>query len=809
MFKIRPINLLVSLAIASGSLQASASTSLSDQVAMIPDEFKTHFYNVPLSAKVTLNGRVLGDAMLILTEDNRVSLIEFTDHSESEYSDRERQEWLKSLAGPFPLGVCSGECPSGLMALHYNLSDSSLAVITSDDAQSDEHWYARPENGNSGLMLNNQLNLSGGKEQTSMSWNAGLEAAVHSWTVTSQFQYDSTRYQSGETVSRHAMTSLYAQQDYQQHFFRTGIFTPDSQGLLRQPYLANGGISTMAGVMAGSSDALLKDGGKPAIYPIYVTANREGVAEVYRDGSLLYTQPLEPGLQLLNTTSLPSGIYDVDIRVMEEGREASRTTETVNKPSLWTTPGQRMRYNLFAGRLYSPWNSYGGYDDDQEFAIGSSLNYLLLPQLTTGLALQKVGDEKQAGISMDWQVSAPLQLYGNIWNSNVTGTGFDSQAMWIHKQGNVALNHSRSWYRTDETSTSDRPSIAHNTTLSSTWRLSSVNSLNGRLNYNSRMKGAGVDIGLNTRTTIGETPVSWRIAGFDRPYSQSSNIRNRGVSVNASFPLSGNRRSGNLSVGSRTDSSGSRDLYTSATVNQQWAETNPISATSVTLTGDRHGAGISTYNQFDTVMANGTFWGQRSTEGGKLSGGLNMSNLLALGKDGAVLSRQTTYGNASGMIIDVVSDDDALQLQALSNSGSFPLKSGRNFIPVEAWKPGSLQVDAVGVHAPAMKIEPEYLSYHQIPGEVSSHQVRVMKTVSVMGRLVDANQQPLNGAKVVNHAGRTLSQADGIFTLEMHKNNPEIKIEHPSGVGCTLRLAPEDLEEQEIVFMGNLVCDEA
>ncbi|SQC93253.1 fimbrial outer membrane usher protein TcfC [Cedecea neteri] len=84
-------------------------------------------------------------------------------------------------------------------------------------------------------------------------------------------------------------------------------------------------------MMAGSSDALLKGGDIPALYPLYVTANREGVAEIYRDGTLLNSQPVQPGLQMLDTVPLPSGIYEVEIRIMEDGRESSRVTETINK----------------------------------------------------------------------------------------------------------------------------------------------------------------------------------------------------------------------------------------------------------------------------------------------------------------------------------------------------------------------------------------------------------------------------------------------------------------------------------------------
>ncbi|WP_250146072.1 TcfC E-set like domain-containing protein, partial [Escherichia coli] len=80
---------------------------------------------------------------------------------------------------------------------------------------------------------------------------------------------------------------------------------------MHQPYTRGGGASTLVGVMAGSSDTLLKDAGFASLYPVYVTANREGMAEVYRDGSLINAQPVVPGMQVLDTTVLPAGIYEV------------------------------------------------------------------------------------------------------------------------------------------------------------------------------------------------------------------------------------------------------------------------------------------------------------------------------------------------------------------------------------------------------------------------------------------------------------------------------------------------------------------
>lgn len=806
---LRPLTGSLFLIISSANTWAQTEP-LASQAAAMPDDFQAHFFNAPLSARIMVDNRVLGDAMIMVTADNRARIIHFTDNGDSEFSEAERQRWLKAFTDFVPLGKCSDHvCPPGLLAADYSLSDARLVLLTQQPgSESSKYWYTLPEDGDSGLLLNNQLNLSGSEQQSSLSWNGGLEAALGTWTLMSQFQHDQTRSNSMGSTSRHAMTSLYVQREFQQHFLRTGLFTPNSQGLLRQPYTPGGGVSTLAGIMAGSGDALLKGADIPALYPVYVSANREGVAEIYRDGTLINSQPVEPGLQMLDTVPLPAGIYEVEIRLIEDGRESSRVTETINKPTRWKTPGQRLRYNVFAGQQQTLWNSDKS-EDNGEFAAGASVNYLLHPLATVGVALQKTGEEHQAGVSLDWQAAKPVQLYGNIWRSNLTGHGFDTQGIWSHAQGNVSLSHSRSWYRNEDEPYryTSRPSLEHSSVLSTTWRLNSENSLTARLTHRSRNNGIGADVGFNTRTTLAGNAINWRLAAFDRPYGNTSSLRNRGVSLSASFALGGEKRSGNISLGSRTDSNGSRDLYTSASVNQTW-DKGPVKTTTATVTADRHGAGFSTYNQFDTPMMAGTFWGQSSTLDGRLSGGINTGSLVALGGGRATISKQAAHYQGGGMIVDVTSDDKNAELVALYPGGAVPLKPGRNFIPVDAWKPGTVQIDFPGTEAPALKVEPEYLSYQHVRGGVSAHSVKVMKTVTVMGRLVDGDGHALGGAHVVNHAGRTVSESDGVFTLEVHENNPVLAVEHRSISQCEIRLNPTTQKTaDEIIFLGNLTCD--
>lgn len=262
-------------------------------------------------------------------------------------------------------------------------------------------------------------------------------------------------------------------------------------------------------------------------------------------------------------------------------------------------------------------------------------------------------------------------------------------------------------------------------------------------------------------------------------------------------------------MGSRTDTQGERDFYTSASVNQQWGENSPIRSTLATLTGDRHGVGVSASNQFDTALAQGSFWTQSSTQDSRLSGGINTGSLIAFGKGEVAISKLPSYNQGGGVIVNVDSDDQNAQLLAFYPGGQKTLSAGRNFIPVDAWKPGTIQLDFAGTDAPALKIEPEYLSYQHIRGGVNAYNVRVMKTVTVMGRLVNSKGEALGGANVVNHASRTMSESDGLFTLEMQKSIPVLNVEQRSGATCEIKLDPNapHSTQDDVWFVGNLVCD--
>ncbi|MCI0997322.1 CS1-pili formation C-terminal domain-containing protein, partial [Pseudomonas corrugata] len=81
------------------------------------------------------------------------------------------------------------------------------------------------------------------------------------------------------------------------------------------------------------------------------------------------------------------------------------------------------------------------------------------------------------------------------------------------------------------------------------------------------------------------------------------------------------------------------------------------------------------------------------------------------------------------------------------------------------------------------------------------------KTVTVLGRLLDEQGQPLKGHHVINHASRGVSEADGFFSMEMNAASPTLEVRYGNELFCRFRLDPENAsDEGDVLMIGDLRC---
>jgi hypothetical protein len=824
MFPMTPIATALALLLCSSAFAAPTSIdntprSLLAQAKGLPSDFEEHFFDVPLAVRIELDQQSLGEAMIVLSRDDRVTLLDFTDTSDSRFSASERDMWASHLKPGMALGTCAGQCPEQMLAIHYNLENSLLSIVTQNaerDTQG-KRFHDQPEGGSSGLMVRNQLNLNGGQGQD-LGGRFGLEASgsLGSWSQT--FNMQLARTGGPDDKLYHAVHELYTQRELEGSFFRLGYFTPNSEGLTRQPRSFGTSPDTAVGVMYGSSDSLAINSAEPSIYPIYVTANRQASVEIIRDGLLINTQSVAAGLQTLDTRPLPGGIYEVEVRLIEDGQITSTTQELIYKPSNWRNLDQRWRYNLFAGqesKLLSNWDQQKSGDA----TAGVALNYLLHPRVILGLSARQVSDTLQYGSSIDWSLGSNTSFYANLYQTEDHGTGADLQGLYNYGAGSVVISHNRSWL--DTTNTYDTlpdgtrvrqrnvfTGETSNSSLALNHRLSRKNSLNARVSHSEgNVEGVGVDLGWTQRSELFGSDANWRLSLFDRPGSYSSgDARNRGVDLSVSVALGGPGQQISGSIGSRTARDGTRDHNASLGYRKDFQD-HVLQSVSATALTDTYGVGLASLASFRTDRVNGDGFVQRSSYNNNFTGGLNLDSTLVMGGDRMVLTSQH-LGRGAGMIVDVESDIDDITLRAddLSGGGA-ALKPGRNFIPITAYKNSSVSFDFEGTHVPAATIQPARSSYHLNKGGVEYRKVRVMRTLTVLGRLIDPQGQPLKGHHVINHASRGVSEVDGFFSMEMNAGSPTLEVRYADQLLCQFRLeADKYRSENDVLMIGDLRC---
>lgn len=729
-----------------GSLAASgqASGSILGSIAQgLPSEFEAHFFDVPLAVRVDIDGRYLGDAMVVLSRDERVQLLEFTDIRDSQEPPALRTRWQERLADGRPLGDCRTDCPEGLKAIHYSLVNSQLSLLTSNVEQQGDgpRYYALPAQGSYGLLLRNQLNLVGGEQGTTGRYAVQGQGSVGDWTALADAQVDRGSDQVQGT--RHRLEQLY------------------------------------------------------------------GLVEIYRNGVLINSQAVQPGLQTLDTRVLPSGIYEVEVRLLEDGQETSRTQEFVYKPSNWRNLDARWRYNVYLGQQKSLLSNWEG-EQDGGLSAGVLTNYLLDPGVVLGLSAQHVDRTMQYGTSLDWDIDDRLKLYGNVYQTDGKGNGYDLQLIRNHTKGSLVLSHSRSRVLSSRSVRQDLSSQDDvlQTSLSLNHRVSNRSTATVRLAHSSgAASGLGIDLGWAFYGKVLGSDANWRLSLFDRPGSLSTGqARNRGVNLSLSMSLGEPGRRVGVNLGSRTSRDGGRDQNASLTY-QQDVDIGAIRTVSGTATFDRYGMGLAGNAQFHNQYLYGDAYAQTSSYNDQLSAGLNMYSLVALGSGQMALSGQFMPPEA-GLIVDVQTDLPELRLRADDlQGGSTPLRPGRNVIPVAAYKAGNVQVDFADAADPGAVIQPSSIDYHLNRGGVEYRELRVLRTVTVLGRLVDAQGNALSGVSVINHASRSVSEPGGYFAVQMSQSAPSLEIRRGKQALCLLELDLDKYRHEDtVVLAGDLSC---
>jgi len=781
----------------------AADMTLAANMRGLPADFRQYFYDSELIVQVYLNDTRLFDAEVTLKENGDIRLLRSTDDAEEADPDI-RALWRDILQKGVSVGQCVKDCPSGLMAVQYQLDNSVLKLYTSnyEKTRTRSAYIAMPEETPDGAIMYNDVSVTNTASSRSWGINSSLTSSLSGWSQKASFQSSGTdgKYNYSST----SLYELFTQKELQGSFVRLGFFTPDSD--TGNVQTSGFGYDTVAGAMWGTSDALLVSTDSVSAWPVYVTGRNQSIAEVWRDGRLIHTQQLQAGIQALNTSKLPGGIYDITVKIIENGQTVDTQQAQIYKPQGWSNPDRRWRMNLWSGQHRTLATGDGRGREDNPFSAGGGIDVMAHPRAVLGLSGAATEKEHQVRARANITLSPNDTLFSQYTLGNTEYQSNQNTDIRYYRNLPGGGSASLFWrstttdiygYRTQSRQQGD----TWGSSLSLRLPRSTSLIVSGQYMDTAWRKGFGSDVSVTTLATLSGRDMNFRVNAYDRP-GFNGKRRDHGVAFGVSLSLAPAARH-TLSA-----ETGVNQNQGYSSLNYQWqpGDESSIRSLSGGVSYSPQNTVISGNASLDTPYVSGDGYVQHNTQGNTNTAGGNLSQVLVMG-GGRVAS---VNGNASrsmesALIVDVDSDDDTANLLASGQMAETQLKAGRNIVPAELWKKGTVQFTARG--GESVQVFPPADSVQMRRGSVKYLKVKAVKTFTVVGMPQDENGNVLKNRYVSSDVSGGVINAEGVMTLDSGVANRELTVRAENGqpaMQCTLPVGMD--KDKKVQFVSTVTC---
>ncbi|MCD7988238.1 MAG: CS1-pili formation C-terminal domain-containing protein, partial [Klebsiella quasipneumoniae] len=162
-----------------------------------------------------------------------------------------------------------------------------------------------------------------------------------------------------------------------------------------------------------------------------------------------------------------------------------------------------------------------------------------------------------------------------------------------------------------------------------------------------------------------------------------------------------------------------------------------------------------------------------------------------------------TDGNA-GVIFNTGLEDDG-QISARVNGRIFPLSGKRNYLPLSPYGRYEVELQNSKNSLDSYDIVSGRKSHLTLyPGNVAVIEPEVKQMVTVSGRIRAEDGTLLANARINNHIGRTRTDENGEFVMDVDKKYPTIDFSYGGNKTCEVAL--ELSQARGAVWVGDVVC---
>ena len=645
-------------------------------------------------------------------------------------------------------------------------------------------------------VYNNQLRNGGSNTSSYLSLNNVTALREHHVVL------DGSLYGIGSGQQDSELYKAMYERDFAGHRFAGGMLdTWNLQSLGPMTAISAGKIYGLS--WGNQASSTIFDSSQSAT-PVIAFLPAAGEVHLTRDGRLLSVQNFTMGNHEVDTRGLPYGIYDVEVEVIVNGRVISKRTQRVNKLfSRGRGVGAPLAWQVWDGSFHMDrWSENGKKTRPakESWLAGASTSGSLstLSWAATGYGYdnQAVG-ETRLTLPLGGAINVNLQnmlASDSSWSSigSISATlpgGFSS--LWVNQEKTRIGNQLR---RSD----ADNRAIGGTLNLNSLWsKLGTFSiSYNDDRRYNSHYYTA--DYYQNVYSgTFGSLGLR---AGIQR-YNNGDSNANTGkyIALDLSLPL------GNWFSAGMTHQNG----YTMANLSaRKQFDEGTIRTVGANLsraisgdTGDDKTLSGGAYAQFDARYASGTL-NVNSAADGYVNTNLTANGSVGWqGKNIAASGR--TDGNA-GVIFNTGLEDDG-QISAKINGRIFPLNGKRNYLPLSPYGRYEVELQNSKNSLDSYDIVSGRKSRLTLyPGNVAVIEPEVKQMVTVSGRIRAEDGTLLANARINNHIGRTRTDENGEFVMDVDKKYPTIDFRYSGNKTCEVAL--ELNQARGAVWVGDVVC---
>ncbi|ATL91585.1 hypothetical protein CK911_01355 [Aeromonas sp. CU5] len=529
--------------------------------------------------------------------------------------------------------------------------------------------------------------------------------------------------------------------------------------------------------ITNAADSILTKNGSASLIPLIVSMPATGEVRVYKNDRLIHIATLNIGRHTLDTTSFPSGVYEVKVETVIAGQVRDTKTYRVNKPANGHG-GAQWVWQLWAGdaeheQLNAQNENVSDYSDAKEgsseerAAVGGVNLSSTFGEVTWDANLYRNPTSWVAEVGSGWQATD--------WLS------FDGQWMKSAQGGHRALyqvNISPEWGPT-LTITSERGQDDEDEYQQT--RSYGVDQAQLSVPLPEQIPGGSLNLGYNIDREYDEH--SWNIdytqslfdydlfslsldTGLDRTLGEEATT-NYYVSLNASLAMGGA-----VDIG-MSEQNGTKTASFSAGMGLD-GFFNYVSIDAQGELADEHIESPST--SLRTSYENGYVSGSASI--GLSQDNVSLSNsssgTLAFNSDGIAPG---VGGGESGFMVVMPNYIEDKELEFMVDGTPTPLHAGANFVAAQPYIEHDVTVQVTNDAQASYDVLTEDELFTLYPGNVSTIKPVVKQMVTVFGRLVDESGTAIANASIKNHIGETVTDAQGAFSIDVDASIPEVEVD--------------------------------